>query len=185
MLQSMCRQVDIMDEEKVEIRDFSSADLESCRKLWFELTEAHRVIYDDPTIGGQDPGAYFDKHLQLVGPERIWIAEIDSEVVGMAGLMRNPHDGTSNVIEPIVVKREHREKGIGRKLLEFVIKDARRSGAQFLTIQPVARNLRAMQLFHDVGFRALGNIDMVIELNEEKKIAWRPGIRIHDLEFEY
>jgi GNAT superfamily N-acetyltransferase len=174
-----------MNEDKVEIRGYSSADLESCRALWFELTEAHRIIYDDPTIGGDDPGAYFDKHLELVGPERIWIAEINGEVAGMVGLMRNPHDGTSNVVEPIVVKKEHRGKGIGRKLLEYVVENARRSGAHFLTIQPVARNLKAMQLFHDFGFKALGNIDMVIELTEEKKIAWKPGIKIHDLEFEY
>jgi GNAT superfamily N-acetyltransferase len=174
-----------MDKDKVDIRGYSSADLESCRALWFELTEAHRIIYDDPTIGGDDPGAYFDKYLKLVGPEKIWIAEMNGEVVGMVGLMHNPHDGTSNVVEPIVVKKDHRGKGIGRKLLEYVIEKERRSGAQFLTIQPVARNVKAMKMFYDLGFKGIGNIDMVIELREEKKMVWKSCLRIHDLEFEY
>jgi GNAT superfamily N-acetyltransferase len=174
-----------MDAEKVEIRGYSSADLESCRTLWFELTEAHRIIYDDPTIGGDDSGAYFDKHLEMVGSERIWIAEIDGEVVGMLGLMRNPHDGTSNVVEPIVVKKEHRGKEIGRKLLQHVIEEERRAGRQFLTIQPVARNVEAMKMFRDLGFKGIGNIDLVMELREEDKMVWKSGLKIHDLEFEY
>jgi GNAT superfamily N-acetyltransferase len=174
-----------MDEGKVEIRSYSPADLESCRTLWFELTEAHRIIYDDPTIGGDDPGAYFDKHLKLVGPERIWIAVIDGQVAGMIGLMRNPHDGTSNVVEPIVVKKEHRGKGIGRELLEYVVEEERRSGKQFITIQPVARNVKAMKMFHDLGFKGIGNVDLVMELREENKMIWKSGLRIHDIEFDY
>jgi hypothetical protein len=43
----------------VVIRHFRSADLEACRALWVDLTERHREIYADETIGGPDasPGS--------------------------------------------------------------------------------------------------------------------------------
>ncbi len=175
-----------MDEEIVEIRGYGASDLESCRTLWFELSESHRILFNDPTIGGANPGAYFDRHLKQAGPSKIWVAEVGGEIVGMVGLVVDPvSDGSSMVIEPVVVKKEFRGKGIGRKLLEYAIEKARRSGANFLSIQPVVRNVRALKTFHEAGFRAIGNIDLVMELKEDRKLAWRPGIEIHGLEFEY
>ncbi len=43
------------------------SDREACRALWRELTECHRTIYGDPSIGGDDPGLYFDEHLLAPG----------------------------------------------------------------------------------------------------------------------
>ncbi|MBI4300887.1 MAG: hypothetical protein HY677_07095, partial [Chloroflexi bacterium] len=37
------------------IREYRTADFEACRSLWGELTRHHREIYEDPTIGGDDP----------------------------------------------------------------------------------------------------------------------------------
>jgi len=53
------------------IRAYALADLDACRRLWQVLTERHRLIYEDPTIGGDDAGLYFDTHLARVGPENI------------------------------------------------------------------------------------------------------------------
>ena len=53
------------------IRKYDPSDLESCRSLWEELTEWHRRIYQTPTIGGQNPGEHFDKHLAKVGKNNL------------------------------------------------------------------------------------------------------------------
>jgi hypothetical protein len=45
---------------EIIIRDYVESDYGACRSLWAELTEYHRVIYGDPSIGGDDPGAGFD-----------------------------------------------------------------------------------------------------------------------------
>ena len=37
------------------IRGYESADLERCRSLWVEVVERHREIYEDPSIGGENP----------------------------------------------------------------------------------------------------------------------------------
>jgi len=61
-----------------------SQDKEQCRALWKELTERHREIYDDPSIGGEHPEDYFDKHLGKVGADNLWVAVRGSRVVGLA-----------------------------------------------------------------------------------------------------
>jgi hypothetical protein len=43
----------------VPIREYRPEDLHACRDLYAQLVEHHREIYDDPTIGGEDPGAGF------------------------------------------------------------------------------------------------------------------------------
>ena len=70
----------------VGVRGYASADYSACRMLWVELTEHHRRIYEDPSIGGDDPGSAFDDYLAV--PERVasWVADLDGWVVGLTGL---------------------------------------------------------------------------------------------------
>ena len=57
----------------VVVRDYTAADYSACRVLWVELTEHHRRIYEDPSVGGNDPGSAFDDY--LTAPERMasWV----------------------------------------------------------------------------------------------------------------
>lgn len=57
------------------IRRYSLEDLEQCRSLWTDLTGWHRQLYADDSIGGADPAASFDAHLEAIGAERIFVAE--------------------------------------------------------------------------------------------------------------
>jgi len=70
----------------VEIRPYEPSDLEACPDLYTQLVEHHREIYDDPSIGADDP-AGFDNYLAL--PERVatWVAVDDNSIVGLAGLL--------------------------------------------------------------------------------------------------
>jgi len=86
--------------------------------LWRELIERHREIYQEPTIGGEHPEEYFDKYLNKVGPARIWTAIIESEVVGLTGLDVSGYEAE---IEPLIVTKAHRNKGVGTKLLRKVL----------------------------------------------------------------
>ena len=71
----------------VTVRQYDPSDLEPCRELWVELTQHHRHIYEDPSIGGGSPGSHFDKHLARVGPDQLWLAERYDRVVGLVGLI--------------------------------------------------------------------------------------------------
>jgi hypothetical protein len=87
----------------VEIRKYRSDDLAACRDLYAQLVEHHREIYDDPTIGGDDPGAGFDEYLSL--PERVltWVAIEDGVVVGLTGLLWEGEESTSSRSSSIAV----------------------------------------------------------------------------------
>ena len=167
---------------EVEIRTYEPNDLGDCRKLWEVLTQKHRDIYDDQTIGGDDPGNYFDEHLELVGIDNIWVSEKDGEVMGMAGLMKTPYEGWE--LEPIVVKPEFRGQSIGGKLIEHVIEEAKTRGIKYISIRPVFRNKEAFTIFHNLGFDKVGTVELFMELSE-KPGDWKPGAKLHDLDFEY
>ena len=165
----------------ISIRSYGTSDLEACRDLWRELTQRHRDIYGDQSIGGADPGAAFDAFL-LRRPTRLWVAERDAEVVGLCGLVVS---GEDTEVDPMVVRSGLRSQGIGGRLLGRAIEEARRLGVRFLSVRPVARNVEAISFYVDAGFRTLGYIDLFVELRAGTGREWKPGISIHGHEFKY
>ncbi len=161
------------------IRRYHPEDREQCRSLWRELTEWHREIYNDPNIGGEHPEDYFDKHLDKVGPNNLWVAVHGSRVVGLIGLMA-VNDETE--IEPLIVSKAYRGRGIGKQLIHAVVDEARKRGIRLLNIKPVARNTKTIRFLYDQGFRNLGYLELFIDLTGH---AWKQGPRIFDCDFNY
>jgi len=162
----------------IKIRNYRNVDKEACRLLWRELTEHHREIYQEPTIGGEQSEDYFDKYLKKVGPAKIWIAIIDSKVVGLTGLDVSDYEAE---IEPLIVTKTHRNKGVGTKLLEKVIAEARTIGTS-LNVSPVARNVEAIRFFHKAGFNKLGRVQMFIGFSNR---TWKRYLELYGCKLEY
>jgi GNAT superfamily N-acetyltransferase len=162
---------------EVTIRRYAPGDLEACRRLWTELTEWHRRLYDDPTFGGEDRGLAFDGHLSEVGADRICVAESDGTLVGLAGLL--VEDGRAE-LEPIVVAATARGHGVGRALADAVIAAARELGFPRLRVRPVGRNTDAIRFFHALGFDVLGRVDLRLDLEPTERA---PGERIAGRDF--
>lgn len=161
--------------KQVNIRNYGAEDLDTCRALWVELTEWHRRIYGSPQIGGSDPGRQFDEHLDRVGPERIWLATVGGDIVGMVGMI--PGESGSE-LEPIVVSEPWRGRGIGGQLAERVVAEARAAGVRQLLTRPVARNASAIQLFYGLGFDVLGQLELLLDFRPPAEQRWRPGATI-------
>jgi GNAT superfamily N-acetyltransferase len=162
------------------VRRYRPEDLVASRALWVELTDWHRRIYQSPDIGGPDPGRQFDEHLNRVGPELIWVAEVNGQVVGLAGLI--PGEGEDE-LEPLVVSEPYRGLGIGRQLTEAVILAARTRGVHQLKVRPVARNEATIRFFHTMGFDILGQIELFMDFNSADHQVWRSGERITGKDF--
>jgi GNAT superfamily N-acetyltransferase len=162
------------------VRGYEPRDLEACRGLWVELTQKHRDIFDSPEIGGEDPGRAFDEHLAKVGAERIWVAEVQGRVVGLAGLIPEPAE-----LEPVVVSEQHRGQGVGRLLADAVVSAARQGGARQLQVRPVARNVEAVRFFHELGFDVLYQLELGMDLVERDREVWVPGERLAERDFRY
>jgi GNAT superfamily N-acetyltransferase len=164
------------------IRPYRHQDFESCRRLWTELTQHHRDIYFDQSIGGDDPGAGFEQYLKKDDLAGIWVAERESLVLGMAGLLLS---GNEAEIEPIVVHSSDRSRGIGTLLIGRLKSEAKERGVSYLSIKPVARNVEGIRCFHRAGFALLGHLDMFMELSEENDQEWVDGVTIHGKAFRY
>ncbi|MDH5459898.1 MAG: GNAT family N-acetyltransferase [Candidatus Bathyarchaeota archaeon] len=161
------------------IRKYQNDDREQCRALWRELTEWHREIYQDPTIGGEHPEDYFDKHLAAVEPDQLWVAVYASKVVGLVGLIVK---GNEAEIEPLIVSKAHRRKGIGKQLIETVVSEARKKGVRFLDIKPVARNVNAVKFLYKQGFKNLGHIELFMDFSN---YPWKLGLEVFGCEFNF
>jgi GNAT superfamily N-acetyltransferase len=163
------------------VRPYRGDDREACRALWRELTQTHRDLYEDESIGGEgDPGDYFDEHLERAGAERVWVAERAGRVVGFTSLLLSS-EGPSGELEPIVVARDVRGTGIGRALAEQVLDAARKLGLRRIDVRPVARNEAAIRFFHELGFDSLGQLELIVYLEEPKD--WPASERLAGREF--
>lgn len=161
------------------MRGYNEADRDACRLLWRELTEWHRGIYDDPTIGGSEPGFHFDEHLAKTGPENLLVAVADGVVVGLIGSLVGEEEIE---VEPLVVSKAHRGKGIGSKLLDAAMKRAKGTGIKFLTVRPAARNIRALEFFRTRGFDKVGRIELFVDC---KGGNWKKNLELFGLDYEY
>jgi GNAT superfamily N-acetyltransferase len=165
----------------ITIRPYQPDDLDACRTLWVELTDWHRIIYQSPDIGGDDPGHHFDEHLQQVGAENIWVAQAGDQVVGLAGMI--PGDVEAE-LEPLVVSEPYRSIGIGQQLAGVIIEAARNRGVRQLTVRPVARNQAAIRFFHQMGFNILGHIELFVDFGLSDHQLWKPGERLAGRDFQ-
>jgi len=160
-------------------RKYQLGDREQCRALWRELTEWHREIYQDPTIGGEQPEDYFDKHLAKVGPDNLWVAVHESRVVGLVGLIITENEAE---IEPLIVSKDYRRKRIGKQLIETVVHEARKKRLRYLNIKPVARNIKTIRFLYEQGFKTLGYIELFMDFSEH---AWKSGPKIFGCKFSF
>jgi len=165
----------------VLVRGYRPEDRDTCAGLWGELTQTHRDLYDDQSIGAQrEPGEFFDEHLERAGDERVWVAEVDGRVVGFTSLLLSDHAPVGE-LEPIVVAPDARSVGVGRALAERVVAAAKENRLRRLDVRPAARNDPAIRFFHGLGFDSFGQLELMIYLEEPKD--WPVRVRIADRDF--
>ena len=166
----------------VEIRKYRSSDFNACRELWAQLTEHHRGIYDNPTIGGDDPGRGIEPYLENQNLRGPWVAEMNGEIIGLGGLIVHDEDAE---VEPLVVRSEYRSQGIGKTLLEYLIREAKTMGVRLLSVRPVARNTGAVKWFVDAGFDVVGHIGLFQDLSVSSDREWKSWMTIHGKKVRY
>jgi N-acetylglutamate synthase-like GNAT family acetyltransferase len=140
--------------QESRIRPYDAGDRDACARLWAQLVEHHRQLYEVETLRA----AALDDYLRTA---RAWIAEQDGRVVGFAGTVLT---GAKAELEPVVVDRDVRRRGVGRLLVEAAIADALAHGAQQVFVRPVARNTEAIRFFHACGLDVLTRVELAAGL---------------------
>jgi GNAT superfamily N-acetyltransferase len=86
---------------------------------------------------------------------RIFVAREGGKVVGMASLLytiSTAEGGKAALFEDFIVQPEYRRQGIGTRLLEYVIQQARAEGVLRITLLTDLKNDNAQDLYRKLGF---------------------------------
>ena len=105
------------------------------------------------------------------------VAKINDEIVGFAGIWKAVSDIH---ITNIVVKKDYRMHGIGKKLLEKLIQISKTQDINSITLEVNHKNIAAIELYSKYGFEQVGirknyykgvddAIIMTMEVTNEKK----------------
>lgn len=82
-----------------------------------------------------------------------FVATFEDEIIGMAGLILSPFEGT---LTNIAVLPEMRDKHIGHLLVDRVLAEGRQMGLNSFTLEVRKSNTAAIRLYEDFGFENAG-----------------------------
>jgi ribosomal-protein-alanine acetyltransferase len=90
----------------------------------------------------------------------LWVAEdpTSGEVLGYVGIEVSALWGEVDIIN-IAVAEQHRRRGVGRALLEWIIRRCRRIGIELLWLRVRASNRSARRFYRMMGFAERGRFD--------------------------
>jgi len=132
----------------VQLRSFQPADAAAFRELnqawierYFGMEQPDHEVLDDPIGHILEPGGH------------IFMACVEQRVIGCCGLIV-VQPGVYEVAK-MAVAEEYRGRGVGRKLLVYVIEQARALGATLLTLATNDKLANAVHLYESLGFRHL------------------------------
>lgn len=132
----------------IQLRPFEPADAVAFRELnetwitkYFGIEEPDREVLGDPIGHIIQPGG------------SIFMACVEGRVIGCCALIV-VRPGVFEVAK-MAIAEEYRGRGIGRKLLAYVIEQARALDATLLTLATNDRLVNAIHLYEALGFRHL------------------------------
>lgn len=82
-----------------------------------------------------------------------YVAEIDGEIAGCCGIRNIAGEGE---ITNVVVAEKFRQRGIGRSLMEYMLKEAPSFGIGDCTLEVRVSNIPAVSLYESLGFKSEG-----------------------------
>jgi ribosomal protein S18 acetylase RimI-like enzyme len=99
--------------------------------------------------------------------------------VGNVSLSRAPGDRSRWIICNVVVADQFQGRGIGRKMVQAAVEEARHMGAAGVVLQVHQDNVKALHLYTGMGFRqASGEVDLFLEAVRPVAVLDAPGYRI-------
>jgi ribosomal protein S18 acetylase RimI-like enzyme len=138
----------------LEIRPYREGDREAVSALW------RRVFPDAPVWN--IPEADIDRKLS-VQRELFLVAVVDHQVAGTA---MGGFDGHRGWVYYVAVTPEHRNKGIGRALMQGVESGLSKLGCPKINLQVRTTNSRAVSFYRRLGYQIENRISMSKRLDK-------------------
>jgi GNAT superfamily N-acetyltransferase len=136
-----------------------------------QLTELLGLLFEQEADFAPDPEKQRRALREILSDAsigRIYVARQGATVIAMASLLytvSTAEGGRAAWLEDVVVRPEHRGRGVGSGLLEHLIVSARAEGVLRVTILTDADNERAHALYEGRGFRFSRMRPMRLKLN--------------------
>ena len=122
------------------IRELAVADVEAVSRIEEAVFSMPWKPNDFLTMIEADYAHYF-------------VAEEDGEIAGYCGVRNMTGEGE---ISNVAVAEKFRRRGIGRKLMEYMLKEAPSFGIGDLTLEVRVSNAPAISLYESLGFHKEG-----------------------------
>ncbi len=141
----------------IQIRTAIPEDLSAITEIYNEAILTTTATFDTEPKTIDERRTWFDSH----DPQHpILVAEFDGKVVGWASLSRwsdrRAYDGTAET--SFYVGSNYRGQGIGRKLKEAIIDEAKRLGLHTLIARVAEGSEESMHLNEQFGFVRVGTM---------------------------
>lgn len=97
----------------------------------------------------------------LIGNRVTYVFQVGDKYVGEISIVFNMNDSDYTIekqrlyLSRLIVKHEYRRKGIGKELVDFAIKTAKRMGYSELSIGVDLDNYAALKLYFNAGFNSI------------------------------
>jgi len=154
----------LKDGRKALIRAPRWEDLDDLMDLINSLVREDAFILREREVDRVEEAEWLAK--KLVSREKgeliHFVAEVDGKVVASAEIIkRRGHQKHVGVLG-IAVKSGYRGLGIGTKLIEVLLEEAKKQGLKVIVLDVYEKNLPALNLYRKMGFKEVGRIPKAI-----------------------
>ncbi len=131
----------------MDIRIANNADCHNVQALIFNVLEEFGLDYDRQSI---DKDLYdIDSFYNSAGG-RFWVVEAQGKIVATAGLLKI--SASECEFRKMYILPEFRRRGLGRKLVELSLNQARQSGFKRVVLETARPLVTAIALYKKIGF---------------------------------
>ena len=139
----------------MQIRPAINADHDAIWKIFHQIIAAGDTYAFDPQVPREEALAYWFR-----ADTHTYIAEENDSVVGTYILRPNQSGPGSHVANAaFMVARDAESAGVGRRMAEHCLNEARRMGFRAMQFNfVVSTNTRAIHLWDQLGFKIVGTL---------------------------
>lgn len=147
----------------MHVRKAKPNDAEGIAKLYLQFWEVHKGV--DPVIRLKkkptiETEAEFAKQIIRKKSSIVLVAETEEQIIGMAEVKIQKNDECFRVkkyawLNACVVDKNHRRKGVAKKLTEEAIRETKKKNIKYMKIKTYNDNKTALEAWKRLGFEEI------------------------------